>query len=487
MKNSILIHLFCGLLIACGGGSGGSSSSEGAATTTQTPIVDDNKVRINISSSNTDKYSNLMFSIYIGEDRRIAQTSTWSDSTTFTATVGENYTITAYISGSAEYRCYSNAKEFIASKSTTEINVNPSDFCFDRVLITDVMKGITDANLKSCIYTSDYMYADQVYLVDCDKPIKNLDGLENFRFITNLLLENTGTELTSISLNLPSLYEFRIDNSHVTDISLKSNRLKHYEVLRSPITDLPYSDLKKITNLEISYLELSELNLNELPALEDFDGRGLIMDSLHISNMENLGSVDLENTRATHPGGIKTLSFENNPKLSYIQSTNAEKLTIGEGQTALRSLYCDCPDLNNISIPSTNTDIEYLEIISSKPLLLNVDIPVFEQLKVLKLKGFGIGYNLLDLSLLTQLDSLYIDSIILGDLKLAPSGVMTSLTLSSNSLISVPQGLAQALKVDDNQTSVSFDSTIFKQPAIDEFEALKTTFPKASFRLSFQR
>lgn len=483
MIRTITIPLLTLLLSACGGGTGaGDESTDKTDTPEITTPVDNNRSIVNISSTNLDNFEGLSFSIFqIDNNRGGIPLDSWSETTSFNAKIGESYKIRVGTHDVEGFACHTEVANFTATKEPLNIELDPEDFCFERVLFSEALDGITDSNLKACIFSSRYTYADEFTQVDCDTPIKSLDGLEGFRFITHLLLTESGDELTSVSLNLHDLYDIRISHSNVSEVSFVAHKISQANFYGSPITSLDYDQFKTVTRLNVSHTKISTLDLSQLPRLEDFVGRGLDMETFNVNDMPNLVRIEMDgNSSAVKSGYIKNFNVENNPNLEVIDVTNIGNMNIGENLGKLARIDCDCVDLDSISISPT-LDIKALNVVSNRPLLMNVDIQRMTELTYLRISGFAMGYNMLDLSLLTKLKHLTLANIVLGDLKLPPSGIMKTLYLSHSLLATVPQGIAQALEADTSDVRVSLTSTAFTQDAQDEFDALELTFPLGSF------
>lgn len=473
------ILLLSFILSACGGGSGGSTESA-----SQPQEIDDNanKPKVSVLISVPEKFTGV--NIYIAKNDS-HNTTTLEDGTDFLVELGDSYTVRASTEREATFKCYGIVHDFVITEESTALDLNAEDFCFERTTIASALNNVADLNLRTCIENLNASYVDDVTILDCeDESIKTLEGINEFRFLTHVLLEGNSTqELTSVSLDLHELFQVRIVYGAISEVSFNTPRLKHLNLTGNPISEINLDQLTTLEGLEIGHTNITSIDTSKLLKLEQLDVSGLTMDLLDLTNTPTLKSLEMHHTKATgdNTADIKHIIIDNNHEELSVDVDGVEKLTFGEN-LSLRAISCDCEKLASILIPAT-TEVSRLELRTSRPLNMQVDIPRLTNLTTLNISAFGLGYNLLDLSQHTQLESLTLEYLTLGDLKLPATGKIKYLDLDWNDLTKVPTNISQSLLVDEH-VYVSLGHLKLDQAGLDELEGLKTTFPNGVFTFS---
>ena len=245
--------------------------------------------------------------------------------------------------------------------------------------------GITDDRLATCIDSQGLTTPDQLSKLTCTL-VKNIEGLDAFQNLTELLLENSEFD-SEISLPaLPKLTRLFIDlrDSHNT---------------KTPFLDL--SEVKDLKYASLQHLGLERINLNENTKLKELR-----------LEYNSLTSVEL-----THLTALETLFIYENQLTNIDVSNNSN----------LKLLNVNNNNLVNIDI-SQNINIEQLNLSSNS--LTTIDLSNNRKLKYLT--AIGNQISALDLSTNTNIEWLRVSHNALNSVDLSANSKLTTVWLSDN-------------------------------------------------------
>lgn len=210
--------------------------------------------------------------------------------------------------------------------------------------ISDI--SFTDMNFQSCVNdiasTEGWNDVEEVDDILCNyKNIDDINGVENFIYLTNLNLENNNIESITPLANLPSLVMLALSGNLITDISSISGLTSLNELW------LPFNNISDITPLAA----LTTLNILYLRS-------NFIVDITSLTALKNLTELSLSfNDISAIPSFAENTSLE----LLYLTGNEITDITPLSAFPKLKTLYVNG---NLISTISTLSDLKSLETLS---------------------------------------------------------------------------------------------------------------------------
>jgi Leucine-rich repeat (LRR) protein len=313
------------LLAACGGGGGSSAPTSTPAVVTPTPV-------------------NPTASIKSSTDQTVAGTNitlTWSSTNATTCTASGAWAGDVGASGTKDVSPVAGASQYTVTcgtaTSTANVNALPSAYAvpdsnFEAVLVAQGLDDVVDGKVN----TVKALTATELKIT-APAGITDMTGLEAFRNLTKLQVEQQ-TGLTKIDVTaLTKLTAFNVWNSPITTIDVSKNTA--LVTLGLSQTELTTVDVSALVNIE----ELALHNDVDNPEAKTYPyGVTKGLTSLNVSKNVNLKrlyvgfnrltAIDVSaNTKLTDFWGVYNqfvdLDFSKNSALSIIVLTNTTKMT----------------------------------------------------------------------------------------------------------------------------------------------------------------
>ncbi len=313
--------------------------------------------------------------------------------------------------------------------------------CEDRILISDVLKGVVDQNFLDCLDYKWIEYIDQVKSVICKKySITNDYGLADFTHLTQLDLsfnQLTSVDLKSnIELETVRISENNLESIELTSnpkigfLSLANNRLEVLNINENPeISFLVLSD-NLLTSLDTSgnpYLHIMTLNDNEFTKANLSESNVKFLE-LNNNKLTSIGGGDFSAelySLKLNGNSIIRADFSENSELSYLYIEDNELISMDlKSNEELYHLYVKNNNLSGLDV-SSNLDLFLLDLENNK--ITGVDLSNNERLRFLNLASNKLTN--LDLSHNPELKTLYLNDNRLTTIPVGLSGILDSLAV----------------------------------------------------------
>ena len=231
--------------------------------------------------------------------------------------------------------------------------------------ITDI--NFIDSNLRNCVLAfaneQGWSLVSEVTIIKCDNSnITNLDGIQNFDLLKELILRsNKISDITPID-NLTQLNRLYLSDNLITDISSLSNLLNLQYLL---LDKNEISDLSPLSNLsQLKTLFLHQNQINDTAVIANFVAlQRLNLSNNNISNLSSLANlIELEwlllsNNQISDISALEQLT---QLQLLDLNLNNISDISPLADLYGLQTLYVGYNQLNEISALSKLTQLRTL-------------------------------------------------------------------------------------------------------------------------------